>query len=807
MNYYLKIALRNLFREKRYTLFLFSSICIGLITFILVSGYVFYEKGFDRVFPDNKNIYRVTTEIYNNNELSLSIPSGERGISTSVKETYPNVLATGYITRTSNPQYKIGEEIFSDEQIYHASHGFLDVFSIPLVLGNKAQILTRPYTVIISESTAKKYFGNENPIGKTLFKYPAYEYTIEGVFQDIPAQAHFTADALLSFHDDMHLPPPAKAQWGETGFYTYLKVKDNTDINQLETGINNLVAEYKKSTFEKNNIQHKYHLQALNDIHLHSELKQELQPNSRAEYVYLIFIIGFLILVASGFNYIQFSFSRLINSAKQTGIKKINGATYSGIVFASLAESIIIHLFALIISLAIARTLFPLMQNEFGILLQPVFVQPLFLEVLFGILILSIFVNGVLPALLINRFNGLELLKLKYKPVASGTSFRQVIVVAQFVIIIAIISGISGMNKQVNFLIQKDKGLDLNNTIVVKIPSNMRKTSQRINNLSAFDQDLISNSSIVGISSSNAIPGDLPAYNFNFKEIQSQKGGKAALIVADENYINNYKIDLLAGKNFYAIADDDKKNGCLINQACLSVIGFKTPEEAVGRVLKMEDESGLQKFETSVIGVTKNVDFSDAKEQHEPIVIMDWTQNMVWGNYSIKMATPDYASVLPFIREKFKATFPNYPFEYVVLEDYYNRQFESETQLIKIFRLFIFIAIFITVINLFSISWLITSARIKEIGIRKVNGANVSEVMILLNKNFILWIILAFVIATPVSWLAMHSWLENFAYKTNLSWWIFALAGILALGIALLTVSFQSWQAATKNPIESLRYE
>jgi len=807
MNYHIRIAIRNLIREKRYSLFLLSSVCIGLITFILVSGYVFYERGFDRVFPDNKNIYRVTTDIYNTNELGLSIPECERGVAASLKEKYPDVIASGYLTGTNNPQYKIGEEIFTNKQIYHASPGFLDVFSIPLIQGNKSQVLTRPYTAIISESTAKKYFGSTDPVGQVLFKYPVYEYTIEGVFQDIPNQAHFNADVLLSFHDDMHLPPPAKAQWGETGFYTYLKLKNNADIRQLETGIDNLVAENKKNAFEKSGVQHKYHLQPLNDIHLHSGLKDELQPNSRAEYVYLIFIVGILILAASGFNYIQFSFSRLISSAKQTGIKKINGATYWGILHSSLAESLIIHLFALTISLAIARMLFPLMRNQFGLILEPVFTQPLFLGVLAGILLLSIFVNGILPALMISRFNGLELLKLKYRPVSNGISFRQVIVVTQFVIIIAIISGIVGMNKQVNFLVQKDKGFELKNTIVVKVPSNLRKTSQRINNLQAFEHDLMSYNFILGISSSNKVPGDLPAYNFDFREIQSQKGGKAALIVADKNYIKNYMIDLLAGNNFFANGDDNENNDCIINQACLSVLGFKDPEEAIGKVLKMEDESGMQKFETSVIGVTENVDFSDAKEKNEPIILIDLTQNMIWGNYSIKTATADYASVLPFIKERFTATFPSYPFEYVILEDYYNRQFESENHLIKIFRLFILVSVIISVINLFSISLLISSARVKEIGIRKVNGAKVSEILALLNKDFVKWVVIAFVVATPIAYFAMNKWLENFAYKTSLNWWIFAFAGVLALAIALLTVSWQSWRAATRNPVEALRYE
>jgi len=807
MNYYLKIAFRNLIREKRYFLFLLSSICIGLITFILVSGYVFYEKGYDRVFPGNKNIYRVTTDIYNGNELSLSIPQCERGVASSVKEKYPGVIAAGFICKTNNPQYKIGEEIFTNDQIFHVSPGFLDVFSIHLIQGNKSQVLTAPYTALISESTARKYFGSTDPVGQILFKYPGNEYTIEGVYQDIPAQAHFNADVFLSFHDDMHLPPPAKARWGETGFYTYLKLEENADINQLERGINSLIAENKKGFFEKNDVQHKYHLQSLNKIHLHSDLKGELEPNSRAAYVYLIFIIGLLILAASGFNYIQFSFSRLINSAKQTGIKKISGAACSEVIFASLAESVTVHLVALFVSLVVVWLLFPVMQNEFGILLQPVFTQSSFLEVLAGILFLSVFINGVLPALLINRFNSLELLKLKYKPVSGGISFRQLIVIAQFIIIIVIVSGITGMNKQVNFLMRKDKGFAIENTVIVKVPQNIRKNSGRINNLQAFENELLNHSLIFGVSSSNKVPGDLPSYHFNFKETQTGKEGNAAVIVADENYMTNYRIKLLAGYNFFANSSSKENSGCIINQACLSSLGFQNPEDVLGKILQMEDESGMQHFNITVIGVSGNVDFSDAKTSHEPIIFINWTENMLWGNYSIKMATADYASVLPFIHDKFNTTFPNYPFEYRILENYYNKQFDKESQLLKIFRLFILIAIFISAINLFSISWLVSSARTKEIGIRKVNGARVLEVMAMLNKDFVKWVFIAIVIATPIAWYAMHKWLESFAYKTTLSWWIFALSGLLALGVALLTVSWQSWRAATRNPVEALRYE
>jgi putative ABC transport system permease protein len=805
--YHIKMAFRNLVREKGNSAFLLLSLCIGLVTFILVSGYVFYEKGYDRVFPGNKQIYRVSTDIYSGNELSISIPQCERGVAATLKDEYPQVVAAGYLTGTNNPQYKIGDEIFSNNHVYHASAGFLDVFSIALTQGNRSEVLTRPYTAVISESTAKKYFGDANPVGQVLFKYPVFEYTIDGVFKDIPEQAHFSAEILLSFHDDMHLPPPAKAQWGETGFYTYLKLDNNAAVNQIEAAVNVIVAENKKLQFEKSNVKHVYHLQPLNDIHLHSELKNELETNSRAQYVILVFIIGILILCASGFNYIQFAFSRLIHSAPKTGIKKINGATRSEIVWASLSESLIIHFFAVCISLLVGWMLIPVMQNQFGIFLKPVFTSPFFLAILFSIIFLGILIGGVIPALMINRFNSLELLKLRYKPVSKGVSFRQVVVVAQFVIIIAIVAGITGISKQVNFLMDKDKGFDVKNTLVIKVPKNIRKTSQRINNLQAFEEELLSNSAILGFSSSNVVPGDLSAYNFNFTETLTGKGGKAALIVADYNFIKNYNIPLLAGANFRETGTSAQNNSCIINRAGLQYLGFQNPDEAIGRTIKMEDESGMQKFEVSVIGVTGNVDFSNAKESHKPMVIINWTENMIWGNYSIKTSTADFASVIPFIKEQFTRTFPNYPFEYLVVEDYYNRQFDNEIQLVKIFRLFIMVAIFISVINLFSIAWLISLARVKEIGIRKVNGAKISEILAMLNKDFVKWVAIAFVIATPIAYYAMHKWLENFAYKTTLSWWIFALAGVLALGIALLTVSWQSWRAATRNPVEALRYE
>ncbi|GET24633.1 ABC transporter permease [Prolixibacter sp. NT017] len=804
--YHFHMTIRTLRHNLRPTLLLLISMSVGLVTFILVSGYVSYEQQYDRVFPYAGNIYRITTDLYSDGKLQISIPECERDMGSSLKKTYPEVTETGFLAQTNNPQYKIGENIFKDTKVYFASPGLLNIFSFQLLQGDGSRVLTAPYTVLLSESTARKYFGNENPVGKTITKYPAFEYQVVGVYKDIPRQAHFHPDMLLSFHDQMHLPPPMKAPWGETDFYTYLKVHLGTDLQALEQKMNQLAMAHKKDYFEKNNQLHVYHLQPLKDIHLNSHLKQELQTNARADYLYILLIISLLIVLAVGLNYIHFSFTRALNHASATGLKKVFGANRKTLIGQSLTDSLVIHSIATAVAFLICILLLPFIQNQFGITLDFSLHNRLFWFGLGSILLISMIVNGIIPGYLIGRFSSLDLFKLKYKPLMPGISFRQLFVVGQFAIVMVIITGIIGINKQVNFLKEKNKGFNLENTIAVKVPQNFLRTSQRINNLDAFEQDLLRNPSISGITQSNRMPGETAAFNFSFAEKGTERSGKAAVLVAGVNYLKLFDIKLLAGNDFEPHAENVDE-GCIINQSCLNFLGYKNPQEAVGRVLKLTDESALQNIELKIRGVCSDFNFQNMREHPGPMILFDWTKNMIWGNYFVKLKQANIASVIPFIRKKFQATFPNYPFEYLILNDFYNQQFFKEYQLLKMLQAFVLVAILISTINLFAMAWFIAIARTKEIGIRKVNGAKISEVMTMLNKDFVKWVAIAFVIATPVAWFAMNKWLENFAYKTSLSWWIFALAGILAIGVALLTVSWQSWKAAARNPVEALRNE
>jgi putative ABC transport system permease protein len=805
--YNLKLIIRKLFREKLTTIALLFSLIVGFVAFIAISSYVIYEKTYDRYIPDYNKINRIVTEVYSNNELAITMPQCERILGEALVEKFPNVTSSGFMCKTNNPHYKIEENIFTSENVFHASSGLIDILSIKLINSKKAEVLTEPYKVIISESTAKKYFGNKNPIGETIFKYPAYEYEVEGVFKDLPKNTHFEADMFLSFHNNMNLPPPLKDNWGETSFYTYLKVNKSANIKNLEKNIDKLVYENKKSYFDNTNSINKYHLQAIKDIHLKSNLKSEITINAKNSYLNILLIVSLLILLASGFNYVYFIYTRVLSNTKDIGIKKVFGITKKHLITQFLTESFFIHAIAIIISFIICTLLQGLIYNSLGIDISLSYKNFNFWIVCIAIYILSSTLTVIFPILVLKNKKALELLHYKKKQKKHAISFRQLITITQFVIIILIISVIIGVDKQVNYLISKDKGINISNNLVLKVPQNLRKTSRRINNLDAFEQELLKYPEISLISSSSAVPGDLLAYNFNASEKGKANSVKSAIYITDNSFLEIFNVKLLAGGNFSENLSQENA-GCIINMACSEKLGYSNPSDATGRILNLNDESQMQSFEIPIVGVCKDYNFQSMKESPDPIILLDWTQNMLWGNYILKMNdVKDFSTTNSFIRDLFLKTFPNYPYEYFWLDDHYNKQYKEEQRLTLLLKFFVSLTILISIINLFSMVWHITLLRTKEIGIRKVNGASAMEIIKMLNIDFLKWIFLATIIACPISYYSLYKWLEGFAYKTTLSWWIFILSGVFALFIGALTVSWQSYKVANMNPANALRHE
>jgi putative ABC transport system permease protein len=776
---------------------------VGIFTFIVLSGYIGYERDYDKYVNNHENIYRIYTEFCSPNGQVLTKPKSERGIGEALKEKYPEVKNAGFVGKLASKNFRIDEEIFSEEYSFYASNSILDIFNVTVLHSNDhSRLLNGPYKVLLSESMAQKFFGNDDPRGKMIFMYPAFNVEIQGVYTDFPEQSHFRPQMLFSFNEGMHLPPPVLDKWGTPDFYTYLELTDDADIKNVENNIHQLVISEKKQSFENTGTVHKYHLQPLAEIHTKSHLSEELSVNIQNSYLNILLAISILIVILAGFNYIYFANTRMANNSLKLGIQKLLGADNQNFLVHFVFESFVIHVIALICSVILVVLLKGYLLNQLGFSLDFSFANRSFWIGFTSIFLASIFLNGFVPFYTINRNNCLQLITNTGNNHSKNT-LRIVLTVVQFIVIIAIIGMIIGVDSQINYLINKDKGYDINNIIAIAVPKNISRQSRLVKDLDAFDIDLMNHPGIEMITSTNIIPGDFPPYNYSFTEVGKSLGGKAGIIIADSNLLSNYNIQLLAGRNF---TDNDRtdRHSCIINLKTLKNLGYEKAEEAVGRQLSLEEESGMFSYTAEVIGVCSDFDFVSMFETPHSLILVNWT-DMLWGYYIIKV-NDNYnkADLIPFVKEKYDATFDNFPFQYYYVDDYFNRQFNGEVHLNLILKHFVILACIIAFINLLSVTWFSTSCRTKEIGIRKVFGATTSEVVVLLNVSIIKWIALSFLIAIPIIWISLDEWLKSFAYQIKMDPVILLLPGIAALAIGFITISFITYSLAKKNPIETI---
>ncbi|MGM0613058.1 MAG: ABC transporter permease, partial [Bacteroidota bacterium] len=615
---------------------------------------------------------------------------------------------------------------------------------------------------------------------------------------------HFRADMFLSFHDNMHLPPPVKADWGEPSFYTYIRVDNNTNITEFEGKIDELVYSHKKGHFEKSNTLNRYHLQPLTDIHLESNLQGEISQNANDDYLNILLAVSLLLLTASVFNYVYFTYSRLLSNLKDIGIQKVLGSNLKQFYQKYLSESFIVHTLAIILAVVICSLIKEPIFQSLGINISLSLSNSGFWFILITVFLLSILITGILPVLYVKKKNSLDLIHFKRYATTRKISFQHIITVGQFAIVVLIIASIIGIDKQLNYLIDKDKGLDISNKLIVRVPQNISKNSERVNNLEAFEQEVVKHAGIKNISNTSAVPGDLPSFNFTVKEKGKPARISAGVFITDKSFVDMYDVELQAGNNF-----SDNKEGkreCIINEKCLVQLGYTNPEEAIGRVVNFD--GARQNFQASVKGVTGDFNFSSMKQKPSPMVLLDLTSNMLWGYYAIEInQVKAKGSVTNFVAENLQNTFPDYPFEYFWLEDHYNNQYEAEFELAALLKYFVFFIILVSIINLFSMVWYTTIIRTKEIGIRKVNGATALAVFKMLNFDYLKWIALASIVALPIAYYSLSKWMEGFIYQTDISWWIFAFSAIFALIIGLLTTSWQTIKMANMNPVDALRDE
>jgi putative ABC transport system permease protein len=672
--------------------------------------------------------------------------------------------------------------------------------------------LKEPFTAVISESYAKLYFKDEDPIGKTLLlqddDFNNESAKITGVFKDLPENTHMKFDVLYSYQT-LHNRYEGAVQryftgWSRKDMYVFVELRPGTDPKVVESRFPAIVKKYKPQQAQGQQ-KEVISLQPLIDIHLKSDLAEEAEANGNERIVFFMALIGIFVLVIAWINYVNLSTARALERAREVGIRKVVGAMKSQLINQFLVESAFVNLISVLIAWGITFLGLSFFNSLSGqSLTHSYLVQPWFLLLLLGLWVTSTLLSGFYPAIVLSSFKPVTVLKGKLKNNIRGIVLRKGLVVMQFMASIALIAGTIVVYRQLNYMMDRDLGMNIDQVMVIERPG-IQDTSRRVyeGNIDVFRNELKQNPSVSSISSSLTVPGKQREYKLLVKNRSANSSDSAIMRLngMDYNFLEVFKMKLIAGRNFSPDYPRDRDTACVITESAAKILGFKTAQDAIHKAVFIPGFGAT----LEVIGVVNDYHQVSLKKPLDPTLL--FCDPYGGEFYSVRVNTANLSQAVEHVRKSWSKAFPGNPFEYFFLDDYFNRQYANEKKFGKLFTTFAMLAIFIGCLGLFGLSAYTASQRIKEIGIRKVLGASVTDITAMLSKDFIKLVGLSILIATPIAWYVMHNWLQEFHYRTNLSWWVFAVAGLSALAIALITVSFQAIKAALANPVKSLRTE
>jgi putative ABC transport system permease protein len=815
-------AVRNLRKNKFFSLLNIMGLAIGMCVFLLIAQYVRFERSYENFIPDAENIYRVSLQTFVNKERILNSAENYPGVGPSLKKELPEVVS---YARLYNIGYKNNVVItykdakpdpiaFKQRRFLYADSSFLPMMGYQLVKGNINTALAQPLSAVISEKYAKMYFKNEDPIGKTLLlqddDFNNELTTITAVFRDLPGNTHLKFDVLFSYKTLMSRGDADFARrrfeegWNRKDMYTFIQLRPGSDPKKVEAKFAGIVDKYKPALKEGQQ-KDLLSLQPLKDIHLYSDLAEEPEPNGNGRTVAFMAIIGIFVLVIAWINYVNLSTARALERAKEVGVRKVIGAFKRQLISQFLAEAALVNLLAVLIAWGLMALALPYFNTLSGLQLDRGFlVRPWFLALLFILWVAGIFLSGSYPALILSSFKPVTVLKGKMKNSNRGVLLRKGLVVTQFIASIALMAGTFIVYRQLKYMMNQDLGININQVLVVERPGIADTSRTAFNSaIDYFRDELKKSPSIESLSASLTVPGKQREYKGTIKRYGAANSDSAIMRVnsMDDDFINTFKMKLVAGRAFSRSFPRDEDTSVIITASAIKMLGFKDAQDAIGKTL------AIPQFQWNpiIVGVVNDYHQVSLKKTLDPSIFY-YTR---YGGefYSMHIRTDNLSGTLAHIEQSWKKAFPGNPFEYFFLDDYFNRQYENDRKFGKLFTTFALLAIFIGCLGLFGLSAYTATQRVKEIGIRKVLGASMTDITTMLSKDFLKLVLIAVVIALPVAWLVMHRWLQDFAYRVNLSWWVFAVAGIVALAIALLTISFQAVKAALANPVKSLRTE
>jgi len=787
---YLKIALRIIQRHKGYSFIKISGLSIGMACCILILLFVRYELSFDNFHKNQDRIHRVLSE--------LDLAQGTEIVSITALPLAPaiknDLQEVTYVTRIAGDYrrlFSVGDKKFFEDFNY-ADADFFDIFTFPLVIGDPKTALVEPFTMVISEKIAEKYFGKTDPIGETVILQNSQDYKITGVMKDVPGNSHLRFDILVSFSSRNNEERVKGNYWDRfSNDYTYILLAKGTDPKELENKFPSFMAKHIPVEDDRYNL----HLQSLRDIHF-SRFNYDIARRTNKDYLYGYSAIAFFILIIACINFMNLATARSSGRAKEVGIRKVVGARRAQLIKQFFTESVMLAILSLMGSVCLVMLFLP----QFNQFIRRELTLDVFSDMvlLLGLLAISLFVgfvSGSYPALILSAFKPARVLRKAFDKKVKGFSFRTVSSVLQFSISIVLIFATAVVYAQIHYMKKRDLGFDAKQIISIPLTSHSLREKTEI-----FKSEILRNPSILSACASFGTPASGTGSGRSFMPEGYPEGESIHMetLFIDYDFIETYGLTLTSGRNFSREFSTDIEHAFILNETAAKKLGWDDP---VGNRFSEEDAG----VEAKVIGVVKDFHYESTLYKIAPMVLT--LRPYQFSHISAKIHLEEVSRVLTFLEAKWREFAPEYPFEYAFVDEEFDRYYNFERRQGQLFTYCSILAIFISCMGIFGLASFTAEKRTKEIGIRKVLGASVGGIVVLLSKEFVKWVLVANIIGWPVAYFVMNKWLQTFAYRVDISVWMFAFSSFLVLIIALLTVSYQSIKTAIADPINSLRYE
>jgi putative ABC transport system permease protein len=792
---YLKIAVRNIRRHKGFTFINIIGLSISIACIILILLYVHYEVSFDDYHQDVDRIYRVALNLGENEIAAVSGP-----LAATLKNDYPEVeYAAGIFRKTKDiysmerPVVRYKDKKFYEPRVVLTTSDMFKIFNIHFLKGNPDAALDGPGKIVLTRKMSEKYFGTSDPLGEVI-QISGDNYEVTGIVADPPSNTHLKCDFIGSL--ESFKEPDTVSEWTWCGLYTYVKLTPSSDPLAFEEKIRNIADGYIKEYLNERGWTYTYFLQPVRKIHLYSHLGGEYEKPGSPTYIYLLSALGVFILMIACFNYVNLSTARAAKRAKEVAVRKVIGAQRLQLIRQFLGESILLSLLSTIMAIFLARLALPVLN---GLTQMNFTMKNLFHTHLLAIVLgLSFFIGilaGIYPALFLSLFKPESVFKSHADTSLRKVRFRRILVTSQFCIAVFLIIGTLVIYKQLFFMKNYPLGFDKAQKIIV--PARLR------NDYETVKKEFLGHPSIIGATASWSAPGRSPWFVTTrlIDRADNKEQGMHYQFV-DYDFISEYGMKMIAGREFQRTISGDEGGSVILNETAVKAFGW-TPMDAVGK--RIQGMGREAKHIREVIGVVRDFHFQGLQKSIEPMVMMVFPR--LFNTLTLTVRTDQLRETLFFIKKQWKELHLGEVFSYYFLDEDFNRYYLSEEMVGRLFSVFTNLAIFLSCLGLFGLASFTAEQRTKEIGIRRVLGASLSGVVILLTKEFVRLVAVANIIAWPAAYYAMNKWLHNFAYRIDLELWMFVISALLALFIALFTVSYQSIKAATANPVDSLRYE